>query len=517
MAQDWLRDAVFYEIYPQSFYDSNNDGIGDINGIIEKLPYIASLGVNALWINPCFDSPFRDAGYDVKDYLKVAPRYGNNNDLYRLFGLAHERGIRVLLDLVPGHTSEEHMWFKASCSDEKNAFSDRFIWMDGAFHKHPGLTQIGGEAERDGTYVVNFFKCQPALNYGFLKPEEPWQNGTDDPAAKATRDAMKDVIRFWCSHGCDGFRVDMAASLVKLDDEEKSGTRAAWEEIIGETKKEFPEIAFVAEWSNPPLSLSCGFDADFMLNERGGSYASLAREYWNHEGEAPDKSWFKKDAGGSFAPFKEEYGAWYEATKDKGYISLISCNHDTIRPAFNLDDRERRLFFAFLFTMPGVPFLYYGDEIGMRYLKLKTHEGGYFRTGSRTPMQWDKSANLGFSKAPADALYLPVDGGEDAPNVDAQEEDKTSLLNEVRGLIALRHGEKDLQADGGLAFLQTEDVLVYRRGDLVCACNPSGHEVALSPGIPALPGDALYTIGEAKGGEAPAIGAQSFAVWRVKT
>ena len=130
---NWLKDAVFYEIYPQSFRDTNNDGIGDINGIIEKLDYVKSLGCNALWINPCYDSPFKDAGYDVRDYKKVAPRYGSNEDLYRLFGEAHNRGIHVLLDLVPGHTSEEHEWFQESKKAERNQYSDRYVWTHGAF------------------------------------------------------------------------------------------------------------------------------------------------------------------------------------------------------------------------------------------------------------------------------------------------------------------------------------------------------------------------------------------------
>ena len=125
---NWLKDAVFYEIYPQSFKDTNGDGIGDFQGIIEKLDYVKSLGCNALWINPCFDSPFRDAGYDVRDYLKTAPRYGTNEDLYRLFEEAHRRGMHVLLDLVPGHTSEEHAWFQESRKEEHNPYSGRYIW-----------------------------------------------------------------------------------------------------------------------------------------------------------------------------------------------------------------------------------------------------------------------------------------------------------------------------------------------------------------------------------------------------
>ena len=196
MAAKWLKDTVFYEIYPQSFKDTNSDGIGDFNGIIEKLDYIKSLGCNALWINPCYDSPFKDAGYDVRDYKKVAPRYGTNEDLYRLFDKAHEKGIRVLLDLVPGHTSEEHPWFVESQKVEKNEYSDRFIWTDFCFQGAGGLPYVGGESERSGCYILNFFKCQPALNYGFYKVTEPWQKSFRDPAAIATREALKDIMRF---------------------------------------------------------------------------------------------------------------------------------------------------------------------------------------------------------------------------------------------------------------------------------------------------------------------------------
>ena len=171
----WLNDAVFYEIYPQSFKDTNSDGIGDIEGIIEKLDYIKSLGCNALWINPCFDSPFKDAGYDVRDYKKVAHRYGTNNDLYRLFKEAHNRDMHVLLDLVPGHTSEEHKWFLESKKAEPNEFSDRYVWTKAAFQGIAGHPYIGGEADRNGCYMLNFFKCQPALNYGFLNRTGRWQ------------------------------------------------------------------------------------------------------------------------------------------------------------------------------------------------------------------------------------------------------------------------------------------------------------------------------------------------------
>lgn len=215
----WLADAIFYEIYPQSFVDSNGDGIGDIPGITLKLDYIKDLGCNAIWLNPCFDSPFKDAGYDVRDYKKVASRYGTNDDLIALFDAAHRRDMHVILDLVPGHTSEEHEWFHRSCKVERNNYSDRYIWTDSWISGGDGLPFIGGESPRNGTYILNFFKCQPALNYGFAHPERSWQKPALGPDAKATCDAMVDVMRFWLSRGADGFRVDMADSLVKKDDE----------------------------------------------------------------------------------------------------------------------------------------------------------------------------------------------------------------------------------------------------------------------------------------------------------
>lgn len=513
MSTQWLKDAVFYEIYPQSYFDTNGDGIGDFNGIIEKLDYIQSLGCNALWINPCFDSPFKDAGYDVRDYKKVAPRYGCNNDLYRLFGEAHRRGIRVLLDLVPGHTSEEHEWFRQSQKAEPNAYSNRYIWTDYCFHGANGLNFIGGESERSGTYILNFFKCQPALNYGFLNPTEPWQLPMDHPDAIATREAMKDVMRFWLDHGCDGFRVDMASSLIKFDDEKKSGTSAIWREVRAMLDTDYPDAALVAEWGYPPQALRAGYHMDFYLNHPGNGYTSLMRDYQKGFAvEGADNSYFKKDADHDINRFLGEYVKWYEDTKDKGYISLLTCNHDTVRPSYNLDVDELKLAYAFLFTMPGVPFLYYGDEIGMRYLSLPTKEGGYYRTGSRTPMQWDNTKNLGFSTGCADALYLPVDPAPDAPTVAAQEADPDSLLNTVRAILALRHQYEDLQADAPFEALCTEKgkPFVYRRGALVLAVNPgAAAETARVPSGMAP----VFTIGSAEViDDTLTLGAQSFAV-----
>ncbi|MDR1957003.1 MAG: hypothetical protein LBQ30_09135 [Treponema sp.] len=516
---EWLQDAVFYEIYPQSFYDANGDGIGDFEGIRQKLDYIKDLGCNALWINPCFDSPFKDAGYDVRDYKKAAPRYGTNDDLRRLFEAAHHKGIKVLLDLVPGHTSEEHPWFLASKSAEPNEYWNRFIWTDHCFKRAAGLGFIGGESERAATYIVNFFKCQPALNYGFLNPTESWQLPVDHPDCIATREALKEVMRFWLDAGCDGFRVDMAMSLVKYDDPDRRGTAGVWRNIRDMLDREYPEAVIVSEWSYPKQALHAGFHLDFLLDFDGnaGGYRSLFRDYTldrENRVSGPDRSFFKKDAGGDSRRFFDEYLDHYEDTKETGLISLVTGNHDTVRLGYTLDQKELALAYGFLFTMPGAPFLYYGDEIGMPYLNLPTKEGGYFRTGSRTPMQWSPDRNLGFSPAEAEKCYLPVDASPQTPTVEAQEKDPASLLNTVKALLRLRHREPDLQAKSNLVMLHRETLpLVYRRGSLVIGVNPSGKP---AQGSVNLNGRPVYTLGTARLEQGTcALGPQSFGVWRV--
>ncbi|MDR3285044.1 MAG: hypothetical protein LBS97_07700 [Treponema sp.] len=515
----WLEDAVFYEIYPQSFYDANGDGIGDFEGIIQKLDYIKDLGCNALWLNPCFDSPFKDAGYDVRNYKKTAARYGTNEDLKRLFVEAHKRGIHVLLDLVPGHTSEEHAWFVESKKETPNEYWNRYIWTnDWISWGVEGVRFIAGEAPRNGSYIINFFKSQPALNYGFLNPKDSWQLPVNHPDAIATREAMKDVMRFWLDAGADGFRVDMADSLVKFDDAQKAGTSALWRNIRAMLDTEYPEAALVSEWSNPPLSLKAGFHMDFLLDHPGSGYRSLVRDYQLDGSLRPfnDNSFFKQDGRGDIRRFLDQYLGFYEKTQNDGYISLITGNHDSGRISGNLSNRELALAYALFFTLPGVPFLYYGDEIGMRYLYLPTKEGGYARTGSRTPMQWGKGKNLGFSGADGSTLYLPVDPSPDAPTVEAQQKNTGSLLNTVKALLKLRHDEPDLQSKPNLEIIFAEHEklpFVYRRGVFVLAVNPSGSATETSVSFEGRP---VYTIGECflEKGKCR-MGQQSFGVWRV--
>ncbi len=516
----WLKNAVFYEIYPQSFNDTNKDGIGDIQGIIDKLDYVKSLGCNALWINPIYDSPFKDAGYDVRDYKKVAPRYGTNEDLVRLFEEAHKKEIKVLLDLVPGHTSEEHEWFKKSCEYEPNEYYNRYIWTNGAFCGIGGHPYIGGEAERDGCYMLNFFKCQPALNYGVLNITEPWQLPVDHPDVLATREALKDIMRFWLDKGCDGFRVDMADSLVKEDDEVKSATGAIWTDIRGMMDKDYPDAALVSEWCNPQCALKYGFHADFYLDHHGNGLNVLFRD---NETEGPDNSYFNKNCDEDPKRFLADYLPRYEGSKDYGYISFITCNHDTPRLTKTMDESELKIAYSFIFTMPGVPFLYYGDEIGMKYLDyVKTKEGGFQRTGSRSPMQWEKNAaNYGFSGADADKLYIPVDKDENAPCVDTAEENPDSLIHTVRNIIAIRKEYEDLQADGSFSVAYAKEgkrPFIYKRGDLLVAVNPGLNEETVDrselENADFIKGNLIYGIGSADiDDKRIVLGPQSFAIW----
>lgn len=470
---DWLNNACFYEIYPQSFKDSNGDGIGDFNGIIEKLDYIKELGCNGIWMNPCFDSPFKDAGYDVRDYKKVAARYGTNEDLERLFVEAHKRGIKILLDLVPGHTSDEHEWFKDSKKAEPGEFKDRYIWTDFWYGEARNLRGIAGMADRNGIYVVNFFASQPALNYGFLNKTEKWQSDVDSPEAIATADAMCDIMKFWLSKGADGFRVDMADSLVKFDDDDKSATCKVWKRIISEVKKEYPDARLVSEWNRPRQSLPAGFDMDFMLNWTGNGYDLLLRD----TGSEKPSPIFKKDSKRDINDFLNDYLPQYEDTRESGRYCLITGNHDTDRVSYYLDEDERKVAFAFLLTMPGAPFIYYGDEIGMRYMKeLPSKEGGYTRTGSRTPMQWDDSETAGFSTADRSSFYLPIDSDLKGKNAREQMTKEGSLYNTVKEVIALRKANEDLLDNGNLDFVLREQgrrEFGFKRGNLLIVVNPS--------------------------------------------
>ena len=487
MPGTWLRDAVIYEIYPQSFADSNGDGIGDLRGVIDRLDHIASLGVDAIWFNPCFESPFVDAGYDVSDYLRIAPRYGTNDDMVELVDKARERGIRVILDLVVGHTSIEHPWFEAElAADGPSPEGDRYIWREDEPEQGwdvdlPGIPAwVPSPGPRPGWYLKNFYDEQPALNFGWVHtdPAHPWRDAMDAPGPQRNKQALREILDFWFSKGVSGFRVDMAFSLVKdegLTEGEKASARI-WREIRDWMDQAYPDAVLIPEGAEPRTGGPFAFDADFALVIMA-AHASLFDDQsagilpW----QEPRPPFFAAEGEGSTKTFLDLWALWRAEDAQRPVI-LATADHDFNRLRCGGRTPEQLgAALTFIFTWGSIPSLYYGDEIGMRYLPgMPDVEGaicnpGYNRAGCRTPMQWDDGPNAGFSTADPADLYLPIDPDEGRPTVAAQDGVPGSTLELVRELIALRKRTPALQGhepttvvDEGypFAWLRGEDHLV---------------------------------------------------------
>jgi glycosidase len=478
---EWLRRAVFYQVYPQSFYDSNGDGVGDLPGLISKLDYLQELGVTALWLNPIYPSPFGDAGYDVSDYCAVAPRYGSMADARRLFREAHRRGLRVVLDLVAGHTSAEHPWFRSSADPKPGPYSDHYVWTDSVWSGFGETDFIKGGSDRDGAFKTNFFHFQPSLNYGYAPPDpaKPWQQPVDAPGPRAVRAELRKIMQFWLEQGCDGFRVDMADSLIRGRDMAK-GIQGFWQGERAWLDAEWPEAVLVAEWGDPQASICAGFHIDFLLHFGKPAYRELCQPVFKREAmRVKGRGFFDAEGKGDVTKFLSGYLPEYRATRPKGFISLPSGNHDFSRFMNERSEDELRVFLALLVMLPGVPFLYYGDEIGLRYRDLPTKEGGYRRTGSRTPMQWTAGRNRGFSRAAARKLYLPVDDVMGC-DVAAQQDEPDSILEWVRTLLALRRNHDALANDAAFRVVHAnagEVPFVFERRAgterIVVAINPT--------------------------------------------
>lgn len=497
----WLKDAVIYHIYPSSYMDSNGDGIGDLNGIRQRLDYIRSVGFNCIWMSPCFKSAWEDGGYDILDYYAVDPRFGTNEDLFTLIKEAHEKGIKVLLDLVAGHTSDKHPWFKEACKAEPNKYSDYFIWTKGKSVK-PGrkgdnenATWVDNEHPRNGYFLKNYFDIQPALNYGYLNPDpaNEWEQGYDDPGPKAVREELKSIIAYWCDHGADGFRVDMASSLVKGDNKEREGVIRLWNEIFAWYNAKYPENIMLSEWSEPRQSLSAGFNIDLLIhNKIGGKiYRPLFCETDDHSN--PTVTYFNPEGKGSLRKPMEIYGEVYEAFRAiGGYASMPTCSHDIWRLTRlnRATAEEQKIALTFFLTLPAPPIVYYGEEIGMRNVECTRPKEGSFssrdRTPCRTPMQWDTTRNAGFSMVEdATKLFLPIDQISGFPNVAEQQNDPGSVLNYVKGLIALRSEIPALGTAGEWRYVGDMDnpyPMIYSRTlgneKYVVVFNPSKREVS---------------------------------------
>jgi glycosidase len=474
--------------------DTDSNGIGDLQGIIEKLDYVKSLGVDAIWINPFFESPFNDAGYDISDYYSVAPRYGTNEDARRLFEEAHKRGLKIIFDYVVSYTSVEHPWFKESARQDSNKYSNWYIWNDNTWKNPPDEYKdafIKGYSRRNGQFMRNFYWSQPALNFGFAKPDEPWMLPVNHPDVLAMRQELKNVLKFWMDMGADGFRADMAGALVKnaniagndqFFNVRDEATKQFWQEIRQYLVTYYPEAFMVAEWSGPKDALDNAFHADFFHWFAG--YNDLTqKESWRIlNGYSEGHSFFDSEGKGNIMNFLNSYQEQYIATKSMGYITLPLGNHDNARINVNRTDKELEMIYAFGLSMPGLPFIFYGNEIGMRQLYgLPNVEGAYPpRSGNRTPMQWAPGKNLGFSKSDPEKLYLPVDAAPDAPTVAEQEESTTSLLNNTRKLIALKKKEAALTAYAEFVPVYAKEntyPFVYARASgnevILCIFNPA--------------------------------------------
>lgn len=415
----WVNKAVFYEIYPQTFNDTNGDGIGDIRGIINKLDYVKSLGVTAIWLNPFYESPFKDAGYDVSDYYKVANRYAN--------------------------------------------------------------------------FMIIFSWHQPALNFGFGVPNstQKWQLPTNHPDILAMRAEMKKILRYWLNTGCDGFKVDMASSIIRKD-VNGEGFKF-WQDVKQMLNKDYPDAFMVSEWSSPVDAIKAGFTADFLhwIPE----YNNLFRKESKRIADlvsADGNSWFDIKGKGDIEAFLKAYQIQYVSVKGKGFISLPVDNHDLSRINIDRTNEELELIYVFQMCMPGVPFIYYGDEIGMKQLYGRPSIEGCYppRSGARTPMQWSITKNLGFLNAKTSELWLVPDTEANALNVFEQEKNVNSLLNKTKKIIYTRNNHLALEADADFSILYAEKnkypfVFLRQKGaeKLFIALNPSGKNVEIQLSI----------------------------------
>lgn len=509
-APKWLEEAVFYQIYPSSFMDSDGNGIGDLPGITSKLAYIKSLGVNSIWLNACCLSGWKDGGYDVIDYYKIDPRFGTNTDLVDLVKKAHEMGIRICMDLVAGHSSDQSEWFLQSKSGKDMRYSDYYIWTDEISDKekqliiqrhqevNPAASFTGrfveANAPRAKYYEKNYYESQPALNYGYANPDpnHPWEQPVTAPGPRALRQEMKNIMAFWFDKGIDGFRVDMAQSLVKNDSDGKA-TAALWHEMRQWVDDNYPEHILLAEWSAPLTSIPAGFDIDFFLpwrDRNGYKELILPEPYGVHK-----KDYFHPDGNGNISDFVPYYTKCLQELGDKGYVALQTSNHDFPRP--NYGDRntieQLKVSMMFFLTLHSMPFIYYGDEIGMKYnTNAPEKEGsredrpGFFneRSGARTPMQWTNGKNAGFSTCEPENLYLPIDTDNNLLTVETQEKDPNSLLNYVRQLIQLRKDHKAMGNTGNWTYIGNVEQpypMVYKRDadgeTFVVVLNPSSRKV----------------------------------------
>ncbi len=469
MKEPWWRDAIFYQIYPRSFRDTNGDGVGDIPGIIEKLDYLVSLGVTALWVSPFFASPMDDFGYDISDYRDVDPAFGTLADADALITEAHKRQLKVVFDLVINHTSDRHPWFLEARSSRDNPKHDWYVWHprsapDGKRRPRPNnwLCQFELKSawwdnpETDEWYVATFTRHQPEVN---------WRNGD-------LRQAMLDVIRFWLDRGVDGFRMDAVNWYVKdallrpnppsLNAVPDIFQRHVYDRNRPETHDVCREIrAFVDAWPGDRVLIGEIFARDpaVAASYQGNGLDELHMAF-NME------LLFVKWNARSFA---KALARWYDALRPEAWPNLTLSNHDQPRHATRFRSRSKsvskaRLEIAAMLVLAarGTPFLYYGEELGMTNARIPRSElrdptGKTFwplpfgRDGERTPMRWDDSANSGFTDSET-RPWLRIGTDAETVNVAKERRDADSLWHWYRRMIETRKKSPAL-ASGSFEFI----------------------------------------------------------------
>ncbi|MDC7232359.1 MAG: alpha-glucosidase [Spirochaetales bacterium] len=483
----WWKETCIYQIYPRSFQDSNNDGIGDLQGIISKLDYIKDLGFETIWISPFFKSPQRDFGYDISDYTEIAPEYGTMEDCDRLIEEVHRRGMKIILDMVMNHTSDEHPWFLESSSSRDNPKRDWYVWRDG---RKPGkaptnwLSQVKGNGwqyhkETDQWYWAAFLPFQPDLNYR-------------NPEVKET---MFNIIRFWLDKGVDGFRLDIIGAL--FEDEEFRDNPFSFQLVpTGESSdkmfrstKMVENLPETIEFTKELRAVLDEYDNRFLIGETFGSLKDL-REF---TGEMkPDGLHATFLFNSIYTPFrapalKKMIRSYEEYFPDPWIPSYVFANHDSMRRMTTLRGNEKKIRLQTLLqhTARGIPVSYYGEEIGMKQSKFPrdkaldpvSHEysflpdflfnlvgrlthGSLNRDECRTPHQWDASPFAGFSEKKS---WLPVGKDKDWTNVYSQSKDPASLLNFYKAVLMLRSTSTALKK-GKMTLLDAErHILAYTR------------------------------------------------------
>lgn len=467
----WLRGGVVYQIYPRSFRDTDGDGVGDLKGVIEKLDYVASLGVDAIWLSPFFRSPMKDYGYDVADYRDVDPLFGSIDDADALIARAHERGLKVIIDQVWSHSSDQHPWFAESRASRDNAKADWYVWADAKPDGSPPnnwQAMFGGpswtwDSRRRQYYLHNFLPEQPDLN-------------VRNPAVQ---DALLDVARFWLGRGVDGFRLDVVNF---------------W--IHDAQLRDNPSLNLARPPARPhqfqrhlydrtqPETLDFVARLRALLDEHGAvavgeiedeAPLKVQRDYTDGPDRLHTAYSFALLRPRAMTPalIKDAMAQWEGA---RGWPSWSFSNHDVVRFPTRLagDDPQRvKLMLALLLSLRGAPFLYQGDELGLPHAdvpfdRLRDPEAiafwpsGVGRDGARTPMPWARAADMaGFTEA-ADA-WLPLDPRHRALAVDAQERDPDSVLAFARTMIALRRSSPALREGDFTALDAPEPVLAFER------------------------------------------------------